>query len=113
MDEQQGIVADPLFGGLTRPPTFLGLPIEAMLAIMGVSVLMFLIISMIGVGGIAAKLFPLGLGVVFYGVARLVCATDPRAFRYMSLRLRTKSLHRTKDYWQSGSYAPQPNRRRK
>ena len=30
-----GVRPDPLFGGLTRPPTFLGLPVEVLLAIAG------------------------------------------------------------------------------
>lgn len=38
MAEVPGIRSDPLFGGLTRPPTFMGLPIEAMIAIMFLSV---------------------------------------------------------------------------
>lgn len=28
-----GVRPDPLFGGLTRPPTFLGLPVEVLLAL--------------------------------------------------------------------------------
>lgn len=112
MKEPVGITTDPLFGGLTRPPTFLGLPIEAMLTIMAVSVLLYLIVSIFG-AGIGLKLFPLGLGAVMYGVARLICANDPRAFRYIGLRMRTKALHRTRQKWQSGSYSPAAHRVRR
>lgn len=112
MKDQAGVTSDPLFGGLTRPPTFLGLPIEAMLAIMGVSVLLYLVISIVG-AGIGLKLFPLGLGLVMYGVARLICANDARAFRYIALRMRTKALHRTRARWKSNSYSPRPHRSRR
>lgn len=111
MSNQNGIESDPLFGGLTRPPTFLGLPIEAMLGIMGVSVVAFLIAAMVD-AGIAWKIFPLGFGVVMYAVARLICASDPRSFRYIGLRFKTKALHRTRAHWKSGSYSPLPHRKR-
>lgn len=112
MSEESGIRSDPLFGGLTRPPTFLGLPIEAMLTIMFVAVVSFLIAAMLD-AGIAWKIFPLGFGVVMYAVARLVCAADPRAFRYIGLRFKTKAMHRSRAYWKSGSYSPLPHRKRK
>ena len=103
---------DPLFGGLTRPPTFLGIPIEALLAILGLATVIYLFVAIFE-GGIGLKLFTLGLGVVMYGIARLVCANDPRAFRYMALHGKTKARHRVKKYWQAGSYSPLPIRRRK
>lgn len=112
MSEKSGIRSDPLFGGLTRPATFLGLPIEAMIATMFISVVSFLIAAMVD-AGIAWKIFPLGLGVVMYAVARLICVGDPRAFRYIGLRIKTKSLHRSHGHWQSGSYSPLPHRKRK
>lgn len=112
MSDESGIRSDPLFGGLTRPPTFLGLPIEAVLTIMFVAVVSFLIAAMVN-AGVAWKVFPLGLGIVMYAVSRLICAGDPRAFRYMIMHMRTKSLHRSHLYWKSGSYSPLPHRKRK
>jgi type IV secretory pathway VirB3-like protein len=52
------------------------------------------------------------MGVVFYGIARLMCANDPRAFRYLALQLNTKAMHRDRAYWKSGTYSPMPCRRR-
>lgn len=111
MSEEPGIRSDPLFGGLTRPPTYLGLPIEALVAIMFVSVVSFLVASMIDTG-VEWKVFPLGLGVVLYAVARLLCAADPRVFRYIGLRLKTKALHRSRAHWRCGSYSPVAHRKR-
>lgn len=82
-----------------------------MLAIMGVSVVTYLVASIVDTG-IALKLFPLGMGIVMYGIARLICANDPRAFRYMMLRAKTKMLHRSRKFWHSGSYSPVAHRRR-
>lgn len=111
-DMQSGVRSDPLFGGLTRPPTFLGLPVEVLLGIAGVSTVVFLVASIFD-GGIGWKVGPLGLGVVMYAIARLMCARDPRAFRYLFLRSVTKNLHRNRSYWGTGSYSPLPNRKRK
>ena len=42
-----GLKSDPLFGGLTRPATMLGLPVEALLCIFMLSVVGFLVSGMI------------------------------------------------------------------
>jgi type IV secretion system protein VirB3 len=104
--------SDPLFGGLTRPATLLGLPIEALTFIMAGSTLGFLFAGLVR-ASVAWKIGALGMGVVFYGLARLLCAKDPRAFRYVHLQLETKAMHRTRRYWHSGSYSPMPSRHRR
>lgn len=106
-----GLRSDPLFGGLTRPATMLGLPIEALLGIFMLSVVAFLSVGLVS-EDIFYKVAALGMGAVFYGLARLLCARDARAFRYIALQLRTKALHRTRTFWKSGSYAPLLARRR-
>jgi type IV secretory pathway VirB3-like protein len=83
----------------------LGLPIEALLGIFMLSVVGFLVAGLIS-DDIFYKVAALGMGAVFYGLARLLCARDARAFRYMALQLRTKGLHRTRSRWGCGSYAP-------
>jgi type IV secretion system protein VirB3 len=103
--------SDPLFGGLTRPATVLGLPIEALIGIVGSSAVGFLVANMFR-ADVTWKVGALGMGVVFYGLARLLCARDPRAFRYLSLQLTTKAVHRQRAYWRSGSYAPLRARKR-
>ena len=102
---------DRLFGGLTRPATVFGLPVEALLGIVGTTAIAFLLISIFG-GNLLTRLLALGVGAVGYGVARLVCVKDPRAFRYVGLMLQTKGGHRTRGYWGSGSYAPVAHRKR-
>ena len=109
--DEGGLRADPLFGGLTRPAMLLGLPIEALLVILCITVVAFLITKIANLD-IGFSIGALGLGAVFYALARLMCARDPRAFRYLMLQIRTKGPHRTRWFWKSGSYAPLPNRKR-
>lgn len=106
-----GLQSDPLFGGLTRPAMMLGLSIEALLGIFMASVIAFLGSGFIS-DDIMWKIMSLGIGGVLYLLARLICARDPRAFRYLGIQLRTKGLHRTRGYWKSGSYAAQRARHR-
>ena len=103
---------DRLFGGMTRPATLFGLPIEVLAALATGSMLAFLLASVLG-ASIAWKIAALGGGGVLYGIARLVCVRDPRAFRYIALQLMTKARHRTRWFWRSGSYSPLAHRRRR
>ncbi|TCV94756.1 type IV secretory pathway VirB3-like protein [Luteibacter rhizovicinus] len=102
---------DPLFGGLTRPPTYLGLPVEALLIIAGGSVIAFLLTSLADAPTIW-QFASLGLGGSLYVATRLICARDLRALRYLFLQVATKGRHRTRRYWLCGSYAPLPCRHR-
>jgi type IV secretion system protein VirB3 len=107
-----GLRSDPLFGGLTRPASLLGLPIDVLTIILAGSTMTFLMANLVH-ANVSWKVGALGMGCVFYGIARLVCARDPRAFRYMGLQLNTKGKHRTRHYWNSGSYGPMSVRRRR
>lgn len=111
MADESHLQSDPLFGGLTRPATLLGLPIEILVGISGTSTIAFLMCFMFD-AAVFWRLFCLGLGGVGYAVARLVCARDPRAFRYLFLSLDTKALHRSRQQWGCGSYSPMPFRKR-
>lgn len=104
--------SDPLFGGLTRPAALFGLPVDALIFIVGSSAIGFLTANLIRLD-VTWKIAALGMGVVLYGLARLVCARDPRAFRYLALQLTTKAMHRDRAYWRSGSYAALPTRARR
>lgn len=104
--------SDPLFGGLTRPASLLGLPIDVLIIVLSGSTTSFLIANLFR-ANFAWKVGALGMGIVLYGLARLVCARDPRAFRYMGLQLSTKGRHLTRRYWHSGSYGPLKARRRR
>lgn len=104
--------SDPLFGGLTRPASLLGLPIDVLTFVMAGSTMAFLFANILR-ANVSWKVGALGMGVVFYGLARLICARDPRAFRYLGLQLKTKGRHLTRRYWHSGSYGPMRARRRR
>ena len=104
--------SDPLFGGLTRPATLFGLPVDALIFIVGSSAVSFLVANLVQLD-ITWKIAALGMGIVLYGLARLVCARDPRAFRYLALQLATKATHRDRAYWRSGSYSALPSRSRR
>jgi len=106
-----GLRSDPLFGGLARPPVLLGLPIQALLGIVAGSTIAYLVANMLQTN-VIWKVGALGIGIVLYGIARLICAKDPRAFRYLALQLNTKAMHRTRGYWRAGSYSPMPHRKR-
>lgn len=110
--DENGLQSDPLFGGLTRPAMILGLPIEAAAGIGAGTMVVFLITKIANLD-IMWTIMSLGLGGVLYALARMVCARDPRAFRYLMLQLRTKGAHRTRGYWKSGSYSPLPARKRR
>ena len=85
---------------------------QALLLITAGSASAYLIANMLQTA-VAWRIGALGLGVVLYGIARLICAKDPRAFRYLALQLHTKAMHRTRSYWQAGSYSPVPHRKRR
>lgn len=102
---------DRLFGGLTRPATVLSLPIEALLAIGGVTAIVFLVSAMFQ-APILIRLCVIGVGMALYGIARLICMKDPRSFRYWALMLSTRGTHRTRGFWKSSSYSPLPHRKR-
>lgn len=104
--------SDPLFGGLTRPATLFGLPTDALIFIIGSSAVGFLLANLLRLD-VTWKIAALGMGIVLYGLARLICARDPRAFRYLALQLSTKATHRDRAYWRSGSYAALPSRIRR
>jgi len=96
--------SDPLFGGLTRPALLFGVPVEAFLFVAGGTIVVFLVTCMLS-HELGTRMGVLLIGVVFYAVARLLCARDARAFRYKYLQSITKMQHRTRSFWQSGSYS--------
>lgn len=98
-----GPAKDPLFAALTRPPTMLGVPVEAFgLIIMG-SLLAFMASRSV----VALPVFP-----ALYGITRILCAKDPRFFRYLFLAMTTKATGANRTIWKGSSYSPFPNRKR-
>jgi type IV secretion system protein VirB3 len=70
-DQTQGIVADTLFIGLTRPAMAFGVPYSALLATAVITVEAFLL---------SRNLLALLLCAPLLGLSRLVCASEPRYF---------------------------------
>lgn len=94
---------DPLFAGLTRPPTLFGIPSDAFGILLMVLVLAFIMLKSF----LVILAFP-----VVYAIARAVCAKDPRMFRYLLLAAQTKGRGMNRALWQGSSYSPLRFRKR-
>lgn len=87
---------NPLFQGLTRPSMMLGIPLEAFMATIFATGILFLM------GGLIYLL----TFVPFYLTCRIVTAFEPRIFELVSLWLQTKGSATTRSIWQCSSYSP-------
>lgn len=94
---------DPLFAGLTRPPTLFGIPSDAFGYLLMTQTMLFMATR----NFLLLLLFP-----VLYAIARLLCARDPRAFRYLVLALQTKGRGMNRRIWGASSYSPMRFRKR-
>lgn len=94
---------DPLFAGLTRPPTLFGIPSDAFGILLMVQVMAFMATR----NFLVLLAFP-----VLYAIARLLCAKDPRMFRYLLLAIRTKGRGANRALWRGSSYSPLTYRKR-
>ncbi len=94
---------DPLFAGMTRPSLLFGIPSDAFGILVVVNLLAFMTMRNL----LVLLAFPL-----IYAMARLLCAKDPRFFRYLMLWLRTKGRGANRALWGSSSYAPTSFRKR-
>lgn len=94
------LVEDMLFLAVTRPSTWIGVPLEAALPIVFVAVLVLL--------GTGNPLYAIGFGGATFAAARLVVRHDPNAFRLMMLWIDTKARCRNRVFWGGSSYSPLP-----
>ena len=94
---------DPLFAGLTRPTTLMGIPSDAF----GFMVMTIAIGFMATRNFLVLLLFP-----VAYAIIKLLCAKDPRFFRYLVLWIQTKGRGMNRALWGNSSYAPTRYRKR-
>lgn len=95
----EGVVADTLFVGLTRPALVMGVPYAALLASGVLTVEAFLLTrNLLALLAIAPLL----------GLCRLVCATEPRYFELVALWARAKADHFPSNaaYWRARALAP-------
>jgi type IV secretion system protein VirB3 len=95
----QGVTADPLFVGATRPPMRWGVTYSALL---------FNLIFTLEVFLLTKNLLTLLLAAPIHGVCMLLCARDARYFDLVLLfgRTRLPALLTTLRFWSASSYSP-------
>jgi type IV secretion system protein VirB3 len=94
-----GVVADPLFAGVTRPAMAFGVTYSAMLVNAVVTVELFLV---------TRNLLWLFACLPVHGVFWLLCLSEPRFFDLGLLWGRTKgpALFRNGGWWRANAYSP-------
>jgi type IV secretion system protein VirB3 len=99
MDREEGIDVDPLAVALTRPSTILGVPYEACVINILVSVEAL---------SLTENLLWLLMCVPVHGICYLITLNDPRSFALLFLWARTTlgTLIGTRRYWHGSSYSP-------
>jgi type IV secretion system protein VirB3 len=95
----QGVTADALFVGATRPPMRWGVTYSALLVNGVFSLEAFLL---------TRNLLTLALALPIHGVCALLCARDARYFDLLFLWARTRipALLANARFWKSSSYSP-------
>jgi len=99
MDREDGIDVDPLAVALTRPSTILGVPYEACVINLLVSVEAL---------SLTENLLWLLMCIPVHGICYLVTLNDPRSFELLMLWTRTRlgTLIGTRWCWSASSYSP-------
>jgi len=99
MDREDGIDVDPLAVALTRPSTILGVPYEACVINLLVSVEAL---------SLTENLLWLLMCIPVHGICYLITLNDPRSFELLMLWARTKlgTLIGSRCYWSASSYSP-------
>ena len=98
-ETNQGLVADPLFIGATRPPMRWGVTYSALLFNMVFTLEVFLLTK---------NLLTLLLAAPIHGILSLLCARDARFFDLLLLcgRTRLPALFANYVWWKASSYSP-------
>jgi type IV secretion system protein VirB3 len=99
MDREDGIDVDALAVALTRPSTILGVPYEACVINVLVSVEAL---------SLTENLLWLLMCVPVHGICYLITLNDPRSFELLMLWARTKlgTLIGSRGFWSASSYSP-------
>ncbi|MBS0393041.1 MAG: VirB3 family type IV secretion system protein [Proteobacteria bacterium] len=95
----RGVIADPLFVGITRPAMALGVPYAALLGNAFLTLELFLV---------TRNLLCLLVAAPLHGLAWLLCLMEPRAFDLIGVwaRVRARAGFRGRHPWRAASYAP-------
>lgn len=98
-ERNEGLTADPLFVGITRPPMRWGVAYEALLLNLIVTMEVFVLTK---------NLLTLLMAIPIHGVCALLCVRDARFFHLMLLWLRTRApaYLTTARFWRAVSYSP-------
>ena len=98
MTSNEGVIADPLFVGVTRPAMALGVTYGAALANGMLTVELFLL---------TRNLLALLVCLPIHGILWILCAVEPRFFELLLLHARTRRWSRVgQGVWRAASYAP-------
>ena len=99
MSAQQGLIADPLFVGLTRPPLKFGVTDLALIANVVVTMELFLV---------TRNLLLLLVALPIHALCALLCARDARFFDLALLWARTRlpAFFLNFKIWRASSYSP-------
>lgn len=109
MDQQEDdLLADPLFVGLTRPTMVGGVTYQAAIINMVASTSALVLTK---------NPLHLAIAIPIHAVFYAICARDPRAFELLQLWLQTKGWNLItrwfRSYWKASSYSPLPFKIRK
>lgn len=97
-----GVIADPLFVGVTRPAMALGVTYGAALANGMLTVELFLL---------TRNLLVLLVCLPIHGILWILCAVEPRFFELLLIHVRTRRRNPgSRAIWGAGTYAPAPFR---
>ncbi len=98
MDQgSQDVYTDPLFVGLTRPATVLGIPYVAFIVEIMVTTIIFL--------AVGNPLYML-LALPIHGVLYLISAHDPGAFNSILMWMKTIGRCMNTRFWGAASFSP-------
>lgn len=97
MSQEDTVLTDPLFVGLTRPTMVWGVQFEAFVLNFMLTTIVFL--------AIGNPLYML-IGFPVHGIAYAISLNEPRAFSLFFLWLIAKSKCRNRGYWKVNSYSP-------
>ncbi|HEY6641064.1 type IV secretion system protein VirB3 [Povalibacter sp.] len=98
-DRNQGLIADPLFVGVTRPPMRWGVAYPALLLNLVAVSEIFLV---------SRNLLTLLIAIPVHGLCVLLCARDARFFDLLFLwgATRLPAYFGNARFWRAGSYSP-------
>ena len=100
MSEPVYLTEDPLFLALTRPTLWLGVPVEATMAIGMASVFILMIFG--------NPIWALVIGGTLLMAARLIVRSDYNMFTILFLAARTRASAPNKGVWGGSSFSPLP-----